>query len=86
MLEKQQQKFYARNFQKKKQTKKIKNRSNFLDKHLILHCLFKKKVYRVWSRHKGTVCLILPRFDFICLNKYFQKDKNQFSQCTVQLI
>ena len=23
---------------------------------------------------------------FTCLNKYFQKDKSQFSQCTVQLI
>ena len=46
---------------------KLKNRSNFLDKCLILHCLIKiKGKYHVWSRDKSIA-------------KYFQKDKSQFS-------
>ena len=50
---------------------KSKNRSNFLDKCLILHCLF-KIMFGAGAE---------PLFA-----RYFQKDKSQFSQCAVQVI
>ena len=55
---------------------KLKNSLNFLDKCLILHCLFKIKGVKVMFG-AGTKASFA---------NYFQKGKIQFSQCTVKLI
>ena len=64
--------------------KKLKNRSNFLDKCLILHCFSKIKGIKIMFGAGAKVLLARYGLDiWLYLLKYFQKDQVNF--LTVQL-